>query len=157
MQARAANWVRNTRFCFLRCGSGRKRYRYLGPDVNPPPSKPVYIYGWRECRATVKKSHILAIRIGIYTLAVLLVSIPALEGQNQTVGLFLNNAAKTAPGYVLLPPMHNGHTYLIDNNGQVVNSWYAVATAAASRSTTGRVISCGSSTTPPRCTRCTTT
>jgi hypothetical protein len=73
----------------------------------------------------VKKSHILAIRIGIYTLAALLVSAPALEGQNQTVGLFLNNAAKTSPGYVLLPPMHNGHTYLIDNNGQVVNSWYA--------------------------------
>jgi len=46
-------------------------------------------------------------------------------GQTQTVGLFLNNSAKTSPGYVLLPPMHNGHTYLIDNNGQVVNSWYA--------------------------------
>jgi uncharacterized protein (TIGR03437 family) len=46
-------------------------------------------------------------------------------GQSQTVGLFLNNSAKTSPGYVLLPPMHNGHTYLIDNNGQVVNTWYA--------------------------------
>ena len=44
-------------------------------------------------------------------------------GQNQTVGLFLNNAAKTAPGYILMPPLHNGMTYLIDNNGQVINTW----------------------------------
>ncbi len=63
------------------------------------------------------------IRSGIFTLAALVVSMPALEAQNQTVGLFLNNAAKTSPGYVLMPPLHNGYTYLIDNNGQVVHSW----------------------------------
>jgi uncharacterized protein (TIGR03437 family) len=63
------------------------------------------------------------IRSGICTLAALLVSIPALEGQSQTVGLFLNNPVKTSPGYTLLPPMHNGLTYLIDNNGQVVHTW----------------------------------
>jgi len=51
------------------------------------------------------------------------ISAPLASGQTQTVGLFLNNAAATAPGYVLLPPMHNGMTYLIDNNGQIVHSW----------------------------------
>ena len=65
------------------------------------------------------------IRSGIYTLTLLLVSIPALEGQNQTLGLFLNNAAKTSPGYVLMPPLHSGYTYLIDNNGQMIHSWYS--------------------------------
>ncbi len=44
-------------------------------------------------------------------------------GQDHTFGLFLNNAAKASPGYLLLPPIHNGYTYLIDNNGQVVHSW----------------------------------
>ena len=55
----------------------------------------------------------------------LIVSIPALPGQDHTVGLFLNNAAKVSPGYTLVPPLHSGYTYLIDNNGQVVNSWFA--------------------------------
>jgi hypothetical protein len=63
------------------------------------------------------------IRSGIFTLAALVVSMPVFQAQNQTVGLFLNNSAKTSPGYVLLPPMHNGLTYLIDNNGQVVHTW----------------------------------
>ena len=71
------------------------------------------------------KGDTFMIRSGICALVALAVSVRALDGQNQTVGLFLNNSAKTAPGYVLLPPMHNGHTFLIDNNGQVVNSWYA--------------------------------
>jgi uncharacterized protein (TIGR03437 family) len=35
----------------------------------------------------------------------------------------LNNPAKASPGYVLMPPLHNGLTYLIDNNGQVINTW----------------------------------
>src|SRR5215471_19718339 len=52
-----------------------------------------------------------------------LVSIAALNGQTQTVGLFVNNTAKVAPGYVLMPALHNGMTYLIDNNGQVVHTW----------------------------------
>ena len=64
------------------------------------------------------------IRSSLCGFAVLLVSMPVLEGQNQTVGLFLNNASKTSTGYVLLPPLHSGYTYLIDNNGQVINTWY---------------------------------
>lgn len=64
-------------------------------------------------------------RCYVLFLSLLALSAHSATGQSQTVGLFLNNTAKTAPGYVLLPPMHNGHTYLIDNNGQVVNTWYA--------------------------------
>jgi uncharacterized protein (TIGR03437 family) len=37
----------------------------------------------------------------------------------------VDNAAKTSPGYVLMPPLHSGYTYLIDNNGQVINTWYS--------------------------------
>ena len=48
---------------------------------------------------------------------------PILPAQNQTVGLFLNDAAKTSPGYVLMPPLHSGYTHLIDNNGQLIHSW----------------------------------
>jgi len=59
----------------------------------------------------------------LFSLAALLITTPTLHGQNQTVGLFLNNGAKTAPGYVLMPPLHSGMTYLIDNNGEIVNSW----------------------------------
>jgi hypothetical protein len=40
--------------------------------------------------------------------------------QTQTIGLFLNNSAKVQPGYTLLAPMHNGHTYLL----KIVNSWF---------------------------------
>jgi uncharacterized protein (TIGR03437 family) len=63
------------------------------------------------------------IRSSIYIFAALFISIPAVEGQTQTVGLFKNDVANVSPGYTLLPPMHNGYTYLIDNNGQVINSW----------------------------------
>jgi hypothetical protein len=40
----------------------------------------------------------------------------------QTVGLFLNTTA-AAPGYTLLAPMSYNVTYLIDNNGELVQSW----------------------------------
>ena len=43
-------------------------------------------------------------------------------GQEQTVGLFLNTAA-AAPGYTLFAPMSYNVTYLIDNNGELVQSW----------------------------------
>ena len=57
--------------------------------------------------------------------AVLLASVCSLVGQTQTVGLLLNDSAKVSPGYILIPPMHSGRTYLIDNDGQVVNMWNA--------------------------------
>jgi len=40
------------------------------------------------------------------------------QGQEQTVGLFLNTSA--APGYTLFAPMSYNVTYLIDNNGELV-------------------------------------
>ena len=45
-------------------------------------------------------------------------------GQEQTVGLFLNTAA-AAPGYTLFAPMSYNVTYLIDNNGELVQSWFS--------------------------------
>jgi len=48
------------------------------------------------------------------------------EGQtvaaNRTVGLFLNTP-KACPGYTLFAPKHNHTIYLINNDGQIVNSW----------------------------------
>ena len=64
-------------------------------------------------------------RFSVCVPVLLAVLCPLLPAQTRTTGLFLNNPSKTSPGYTLLPPMHNGHTYLIDNNGQVVNTWYA--------------------------------
>lgn len=46
-----------------------------------------------------------------------------LQGQDRTVGLLISDAARTSPGYTLLAPKHNGRTYLIDNNGQVIQTW----------------------------------
>ena len=56
----------------------------------------------------------------IYFLAI----VGALIGQDQeqTVGLFLNTTA-AAPGYTLFAPMSYNVTYLIDNNGELVQSW----------------------------------
>jgi len=42
--------------------------------------------------------------------------------QTQTVGLFVNTP-DSFEGYTMLPPANNEMTYLIDNNGLVVNSW----------------------------------
>jgi len=56
----------------------------------------------------------------IYFLAIVGVLIG--QGQEQTVGLFLNTPA-AAPGYTLFAPMSYNVTYLIDNNGELVQSW----------------------------------
>jgi len=56
----------------------------------------------------------------IYFLAIVGVLIG--QGQEQTVGLFLNTTA-AAPGYTLFAPMSYNVTYLIDNNGELVQSW----------------------------------
>jgi uncharacterized protein (TIGR03437 family) len=44
-------------------------------------------------------------------------------GQTRTIGLIANDATRTSPGYTLLAPKHYGRTYLIDNDGQVINTW----------------------------------
>lgn len=46
-----------------------------------------------------------------------------LEAQNRTVGLMMQDAKRVSPGYSLLAPKHNGRTYLMDNYGQVINTW----------------------------------
>ena len=43
-------------------------------------------------------------------------------GQTQTVGTFLNTA-ESFDGYTLLAPLGSSQTHLIDNCGQVVNTW----------------------------------
>jgi hypothetical protein len=43
-------------------------------------------------------------------------------GQTRTVGLMLNDS-KTFPGYTLFAPKHNTMTYLINNEGRIVNKW----------------------------------
>ena len=54
------------------------------------------------------------------TIFLLATILPAAE---RTVGLISHDASRTSPGYTLLPPKHNGRTYLIDNYGQVINTW----------------------------------
>ena len=44
--------------------------------------------------------------------------------QEQTVGLF-SNTADAAPGYTLFAPMSYNVTYRIDNNGELVKSWFS--------------------------------
>ncbi len=62
--------------------------------------------------------------MNIHKIIYFLVIVGALigQGQEQTVGLFLNTTA-AAPGYTLFAPMSYNVTYLIDNNGELVQSW----------------------------------
>jgi len=51
------------------------------------------------------------------------VSVQFLAAQSRTIGLFVHDDKRASPGYTLLPPKHHGRTYLIDNYGQVINTW----------------------------------
>jgi len=46
----------------------------------------------------------------------------SLEAQVQTLGLFINEE-DSYPGYTLFTPMRYSSTYLIDNNGLLINEW----------------------------------
>ena len=48
--------------------------------------------------------------------------LPASPNPSQTVGLYLNTP-RAFNGYTLLAPKHNTITYLIDNQGRIVNQW----------------------------------
>jgi hypothetical protein len=48
--------------------------------------------------------------------------LPASPNPGQTVGLYLNTP-RAFNGYTLLAPKHNTITYLIDNEGRIVNQW----------------------------------
>lgn len=65
--------------------------------------------------------------------AFLLLSVmpPALNAQDQTVGLFHYDPA-TYPGYTLFAPMRSTTTYLIDNYGRLVHTWPSSYTPALS-------------------------
>jgi hypothetical protein len=54
---------------------------------------------------------------------IMILGIPiSLSGQTRTVGLILNNPSSFS-GYNLLAPISYTHTYLIDNEGLLVNTW----------------------------------
>jgi phosphatidylethanolamine-binding protein (PEBP) family uncharacterized protein len=48
--------------------------------------------------------------------------LPPSRNPDQTIGLFLNTP-RAFNGYTLLAPKHNTVTYLIDNQGRIVNQW----------------------------------
>ena len=48
--------------------------------------------------------------------------LPAAPNPGQTIGLFLNTP-KAYNGYTLFAPKHNTVTYLMDNQGRIVNQW----------------------------------
>jgi hypothetical protein len=47
------------------------------------------------------------------------------QAQTKTVGLFLNNTAKTYNGYTLFAPKQYTSTYLINNEGRLLHQWSA--------------------------------
>ncbi|MCU0644111.1 MAG: aryl-sulfate sulfotransferase, partial [bacterium] len=49
--------------------------------------------------------------------------ITTLFGQERTVGLFVNDSSKVCPGYILFSPKHYPYTYLINNEGRIINQW----------------------------------
>jgi hypothetical protein len=46
-----------------------------------------------------------------------------LTAQTRTVGLFFNDTAKVFKGYTLFSPKHYPYTYLINNEGRIINQW----------------------------------
>ena len=46
-----------------------------------------------------------------------------MNGQTRTVGLFLNDTSKVFKGYTLFSPKHYPYTYLINNEGKIINQW----------------------------------
>jgi hypothetical protein len=46
-------------------------------------------------------------------------------GQTRTIGLFVNDTANVYKGYTLFAPKQNTMTYLINNEGLIMNKWTA--------------------------------
>ncbi|MDT8324413.1 MAG: aryl-sulfate sulfotransferase [Bacteroidota bacterium] len=70
------------------------------------------------------------IRGVVYTIALLLLA-HGTQGQQRTVGLFTKEAG-VSDGYVLFAPLRSNTTYLIDNNGRQLHSWWSAAGPALS-------------------------
>lgn len=49
--------------------------------------------------------------------------VPATFAQTRTVGLFLDNDSLAFAGYTLFAPKQNTMTYLLNNEGQIINQW----------------------------------
>lgn len=56
-------------------------------------------------------------------LGLLLIWSTFLVGQSRTVGLFLNDTSKVFKGYTLFSPKHYPYTYLVNNEGRIINQW----------------------------------
>ncbi len=59
----------------------------------------------------------------LLTLACVVFFTGPVRSQVKTVGLFVNDTAKTWKGYSLFAPKHYTATYLIDNAGKIVHTW----------------------------------
>jgi hypothetical protein len=62
----------------------------------------------------------------LYRAGLLLAAAPG-SAQTPTVGLFLDDP-RAAPGYTLFSPQNSGTSYLIDNSGQLIDSWTGATT-----------------------------
>ena len=60
-----------------------------------------------------------------FIIAFVTFQLASLWGQSSTVGLFLNDTAKTFKGYTLFAPKQNKMTFLINNDGRKVHEWTA--------------------------------
>ncbi|MEI6088833.1 MAG: aryl-sulfate sulfotransferase [bacterium] len=58
-------------------------------------------------------------------IAFLMTGTLSLEAQTRTVGVFLNETSKVYDGYTLFAPKQNTMTYLINNEGRIINQWTA--------------------------------
>lgn len=72
----------------------------------------------------------MSIRCAVITLALLLLAQGA-EGQERTVGL-MSKEDGVCDGYVLFAPLRSNETYLIDNDGRLLHSWWSAAGPALS-------------------------
>ncbi|MDQ7798578.1 MAG: aryl-sulfate sulfotransferase [Candidatus Edwardsbacteria bacterium] len=62
----------------------------------------------------------------LVNITVLLLSFLWASAEDRTVGLMVNDTIKSFEGYTLFSPMGYKTTYLIDNNGELINSWPSV-------------------------------
>ena len=69
-------------------------------------------------------------RCAVFAFAFLLV-VPTSQGQERTVGL-MSKEAGVSDGYVLFAPLRSNATYLIDNDGRLLHSWWSAAGPALS-------------------------
>jgi hypothetical protein len=72
----------------------------------------------------------MLIRCAVFALVLLLPALPA-QGQERTVGL-MSKEAGVSDGYILFAPLRSNTTYLIDNDGRLLHSWWSAAGPALS-------------------------